>query len=582
MSEDAAPPPLQLPKRGVRSVWAHLVLAGLSAVMLGLTYPPVGWSPLAYVALIPVTVLTARSTNGRRLTWTCFLVLLGWWLVMVSWLIPVTTGGYVALAIIQAGYQTLALVLIRFLHRVGRVAMTLALPLVWVSVELLRANFPAGGFGWFMLGHSQAAYSPEQSPGRIVQVADLLGEHGVSLVVLLTTGLIVDLMIHPLMRRGGDGRSRLSRTIRAAGLLWILVFVGAWFYGRYRIQQFDAVTEPSLRIALIQTNVPQDNKNRRTPERETVDWRAMLSLSRDAAEAEPKPVLLVWPETMSPVPVNPEARSVFAGHEGDFRGPNTYHHEIQNLTRELGVNLLVGASASNDWNESSGRLDRRSNAVHLYNDNGEQAPQRYDKIHLVPFGEYLPWIDTIPALKRLFLKYVSPYDFDYSLTAGRKLTVFDVSDREGPSVRIATPICYEDVTPGIVRRMVYAPDGAKRIDVLVNLTNSAWYPGIAQRPQHLQIATLRSIENRVPTARSVNTGISGFIDSVGRVGPVVEAAGRSQAVVGWAAAEVRTDSRTSLYGRVGRVPVVILTVLTGVWLLGGLFRRGKIQSMQSS
>ena len=97
--------------------------------------------------------------------------------------------------------------------------------------------------------------------------------------------------------------------------------------------------------------------------------------------------------------------------------------------------------------------------------------------------------------------------------------------------------------------MVYGNDGIKRADLLVNLTNDGWYMSPHQRYQHLQIAVMRCIENRVPMARSVNTGVSGMIDSAGRVGPLVTEGGAHQQVDGYVNAIVALDSRVTVYGR---------------------------------
>lgn len=569
-------PSFRLPTRGVYPVGWCLLLVGGSAGMLAAAFAPVGWWPLAYVALVPMGVLAIRCPSGCRLAWTGFVGMLAWWLIMTSWLMPVSLGGYILLALLQAAYQTGAIVVIWYVSRIYRSAATIAMPLVWVSFEAIRACFPLGGFAWFLIGHSQSSFLPEQSAGRIVQIADVFGEHGVSFVVLMTNGLVVDLLTQSLFERSRHGRTRLRRIMRAALMLWAASMVGSWAYGQYRILQFDQVTQPGLQIAVIQTDVSQDNKIRRTLEQDRTDWARMVELTRAASAGWPGADLFVWPETMVPVPVNPDARASLAQQENGGYGPNAYHRQIQALARELNRPMLVGAPAGERWNGTAGIFEHRANVVHLYYADGVQAPQRYDKIHLVPFGEYLPGIDALPLLKSMFLRYISPYEVDYSLVPGRTRTVFEIRGEPGHPTRIATPICYEDVDAALVRSMVYADGGSKRVDMLVNLTNSAWYPGIAQQPQHLQIATLRSIENRVPTARSVNSGISGFIDSIGRVGPVRGMDRRSVDATGWAAAVVHYDSRRSIFGQVGRVPIMAMVVATALLIVGGWFRHSRL------
>src|SRR5690606_23438789 len=140
----------------------------------------------------------------------------------------------------------------------------------------------------------------------------------------------------------------------------------------------------------------------------------------------------------------------------------------------------------------------------------------------------------------------------------------------------ATPICFEDAVARVTRRLVYEDAGQKRADMLINLTNSAWYPDSYQQVQHLQIAVLRAIENRVPIARSVNYGISGFIDSVGRITTVVSENGKQLDVSGSAAATMRIDQRVTVWGRFGEVPIMLLAAATGLLILGGLIQAGKI------
>lgn len=612
------PTHVALPRTGIRSVTAHLILAATSAVMIVFSFAPWGVWWIAYAALWPVGLLTVRAASAKRLAWTSFVIFWIAWLVMLAWVAPVTQGGYVVLAALMAAYGSLALAVAHRLHRRYRAAMVVLLPLAWVSCEWLRGRLFAGGFGWFMLGHSQASFLPDQPPGRIVQVADLFGELGVSLVVVMTSGLLVDLMTRPIMRPIGQNKHRLHRTIRGAVLLWLLVLSASWLYGNFRINQWPQTTQPGPRIAVVQTNVPQDNKNHRTPEQDDLDWSRMIDLTRQAANASPLPDLIVWPETMIPRAVNPQAVAFFRDVDSYYRGSEVYHNRVRQTARSVGTNLLVGAHAYDgfvDVTLPGGGVgpvpSPRYNSSFLYYADGEQAPIRYDKMHRVPFGEYIPWVSAAPPIKALFIRWFTPYEFDYSLSAGQSLTVFDLpigtADTASPQadakqprpdsqtapavVRVVTPICYEDVVGRVIRRLVYRPDGTKRADLIVNLTNSAWYhryrlpwyhpfrliygtwyPGNRQQPQHFQIATIRCIENRVPMARSVNGGISGFVDSIGRVGPVVEVGGRSQWVDGYAVAEPRLDTRRTLYGRLGDLPMTCLAGLTVILLLWGKIR----------
>ena len=354
---------------------------------------------------------------------------------------------------------------------------------------------------------------------------------------------------------------------------WTIVLLAAWFYGQYRIGQLDLTdtTHGALRIAVVQTNVPQDNKNHPTPQQLLADWQRLLELTHQASQEKGPVQLIVWPETMVPAGLNREAITHYQSAGSGFE---QFHLQIQAQAQELNTYLMVGAHAYDEWKTIPADGNRRSfdlptkqyNTVYLYQPNGTQEPNRYDKIHRVPFGEYIPWVEDIPPLKRLFIKYLSPYDVDYSLQPGQQWTVFPIplqlhSNGSSRFARVSTPICFEDTVARVIRAMVFDDVGQKRSDLLINLTNDGWYAGTNQGPQHLQIAVLRCVENRVPMARSVNTGISGFIDSVGRIGPLVVADGQSQQIEGVAVHTMVFDHRQTLFGRWGHATTVTLLVI---------------------
>ena len=445
-------------------------------------------------------VLALRTNRPWRLAWTGYLVAWAWWLVMSRWLIGVTGGGYAALAGYMAIYIPLTLLTVRWLHRRYRSAMVLTLPIVWVSYEFIRCNYPQGGFAWFALGHALAPSSPGQGVSRLIQIADLFGQHGVSFLVAMTNGLIVDLLTRPLMRRDSS-RSRPRRTITAAVVLWAAAMVGAWTYGYFRAMP--SATPPSglLRVTVIQTNVPQNNKDHPTPDQMDADWRRMIKLTIEAGRAEPKTRLYVWPETMVPAALNREAL------KRDEIAEN-FHEQIGAISQNgSGLTFLIGAETASQWsthtiNGGTYELPNlRWNSAYLYRPDGTQASEHYDKIRRVPFGEYLPWIDDVPALKGLFQKYLSPYgDYDYTIQAGTQYTLFDMrvlqrACRRSPallqvydareyggrrggvcparfvSYRDADLFRGRDPVGGPPDGLVYDDQGEKRADMLINVTN---------------------------------------------------------------------------------------------------------------
>jgi len=561
----------------VRSAWAHLGMCAATAVLLTLSFPLPGWSFMAWFALVPVGLLAMRTSRLWTLMWTSYLVFFVWWSLRVIWLQHVETFAPLGIAVVCAGYFSLALVLLAAVQRRFNSAMTLTLPLFWCSQEILRGVWPLGGFAWFTLGSSQAAWRVGEHPGYFVQCADLFGWVGVSFLIAMTSGLVVDLVARSLTKRRPNGSLRLRRTTITAVFLWLCCFTAAGVYGYYRLDQAPDLADlatPRITLGVVQTNVPQSNKMEGSGDdllkRKLEDLDNMIQLSLDSAEDDPRPDLISWPETMITFPINDESYKLALENRMDYLPPELilyFRKQVQDHVDRIGIPVVVGSQAG-----SFSGHGRSMNSA-LFALPGKNTMPRYSKMHLVPMGEYIP---GPPKLRELFMKYFSPYDFDYTVEPGEGIVVFEVPSHEPAAdhaqapVRFATPICYEDAVAQQCRQMVYGQNGVKRADLLVNLTNDAWYPGSHQGYQHLQLAVMRCIENRVPMSRSVNTGVSGVIDSSGRVLEIVTVAGEQQEVAGHVNVTVALDGRTSIYGQVREAAWVGLCATSGLLFLGVL------------
>src|SRR5262249_8064201 len=177
--------------------------------------------------------------------------------------------------------------------------------------------------------------------------------------------------------------------------------------------------------------------------------------------------------------------------------------DIQSLIAEFGVPMLVGSSI---WDHPPDRI-RKYNSALLFQPN-QPAFELYHKMHLVPFGEFIPLIKALPWLAAL-----TPYrDKIPNLDFGREPRIFEV----GP-YRVAAVICFEDTIPQVIGRFFRGEDQAHQPDLLVNLSNDGWYPGSSELDMHLVIGVFRTIEHRVPLARAVNTGFSALVDGNGEI-----------------------------------------------------------------
>ncbi len=288
--------------------------------------------------------------------------------------------------------------------------------------------------------------------------------------------------------------------------------------------------------------------------------------------------LVVWPETMVLTTLN---RSYLVLCQPDSR-PRMFDKVISEHTKTRAYVLLGAHAVAVELQGAEYVITDRFNSAFLYRPDGKQDPKRYDKIHLVPFGEFIPFRESIPLIGKIVVK-LSPYDYDYHLTHGREYTVFEMTD-EGRTYGFGVLICYEDTDPKVTRKMVVGEDGGKRADWLVNISNDGWYvrfkagkvlPSV-ELSQRMAISVFRAVENRISIVRSVNTGISCLIDSAGRIqdgfmaGDLPTRAMQRQGVAGWFVDRINTDKRITFFSKYGQwldfscatvwVVVIILTL----------------------
>ncbi|MGB2798128.1 MAG: apolipoprotein N-acyltransferase [Phycisphaerae bacterium] len=312
------------------------------------------------------------------------------------------------------------------------------------------------------------------------------------------------------------------------------------------------------------------------------ELRMVLSLVRltgealaSARAAGTPPDLVVWPETMVPVPMNPGFLTADLADLLRYRGLVAHFAFLQErsrrygrLIRELGAlvpsPVLIGASGLHvlgvrylEGNLVTCRAERTNEAILLVPDTPvETAAGDYAKAHLVPFGEYVPFKESWPWLYDCLNAFTPYRGMEYSLTPGAHDQEPFRLAFDGGEARFQAAICYEDAMAYRVREMVRPPadGGRKVVDFVVNISNDGWFAGSVELDQHLNLCVFRAIENRVPVVRSVNTGISALIASDGRIEAVVQdAEGRRRSVEGFVVGRIALDDRLSPYTRVGDV-----------------------------
>ena len=477
--------------RAVKKLWPWLC-ALLSGVLLGLSYPPASFGGLVWLALVPLSCAVWFSHPAPPPAWRSFQLGFAtgavYFLSSLHWLTTVTVAGWIALALYLATYPALwALFLggIKPLQspfeaapvwmKSGRNLAVSALgAAAWTGLEWLRgfSEFLFAGFGWNSLGvalHRNIA---------LIQITDLAGVGGLSFLVVMVNLMIV-ITVKRLTIEVGRHRLRPHYDFSLTVALVALAFA----YGVRQLMHAPPAGD-SISIAAIQSNIPIVEK--RDPEHEERILDLHVRLSETAVSI--KPDLLVWPEAATPRPLFSDQRNwdVVRGlaekHDGDF---------------------LLGTV----------HLDPHGgdfNSVVLLSDHAKLA-QFYHKVHLVPFGEYVPARDSFPFFAWIVGDLV-PDDFD----SGGEPVVLETKKKP---VKIAPLICFEDTLGDLARQFV-----AKGAQLFITVTNDGWFLQSAGSEQHLVNAVFRCAENKIPMIRAANTGVSCVIDRFGRIVNSLQAA----------------------------------------------------------
>lgn len=518
------------------------VHAAVGAVLLWAALPPVDLWPLAWVAPIAWVLLVRRQElPGRRPYSTLWVVGFAFWLAALHWLrLPhwATSFGWLALSFYFAFYVPVFVGLSRVaVHRL-RIPVILAAPVVWMGLELARGHLLTG-FTMASLGHTQYRWI------ELIQISDLAGAYGVSFVVVFVAACLARMW--PL-----EGCRWAVWPVVPLGVM--LAVVLAYGYVRTDI----APVKPQARVALIQGSI--DITLKADPKMRDVIHEHYRDLSQEAVRKYGKLDLIVWPETMlreTLLTMDPDAMV-----PPDWKDePREFHRRLAkvvgrsevlvgSVAQSLGTPMILGVDTVH---YASDHFDCYNSAVHA--SASGKLLGRYDKNHLVMFGEYVPFARQFPWLQGL-----TPLPI--SLTAGQKGAAFEVN-----GLRMSPNICYESVLPHLVRRQVreLAKEG-REPDVLVNLTNDGWFWGSSELDMHLVCAVFRAVECRKPFVIAANTGFSAWIDADGRIR--AQGPRRAPATL---LAEVGRDPRGSWYLVYGDWPAGLCLTATLVFGLVGFW-----------
>ena len=523
-----------------------MALLSLGALVpMCLIFAPIELWPLSFVCMVPWLLLVGGSVHAPRVYFHSYMLGVAFFLINLSWLYHSTGPGYVALSIYLAIDFPLVALTVRHAVRRRRWPLAIVFPLVWVGCEMLRAMI-VGGFPWFFLSHSVYRVL------TLIQISDLVGAYGVTFLIAAVNGALADVALAWFKSRRDGSSLRGSRAIRVSIPFAGIILLFAIVYGQVQLHR--DTTSPGPKVAVIQGDflslVNAKDATGHDSLSEGQKMKAYLSMMQ-AAAAE-KPDLYLLPESPWTMFLNPEARDFHSRSRRSYAA-------LQAHAAKHDAAIVTGSGTIIPTPFDAGAAERRHNSATIFYADGSE-PDRYDKVHLVYFGEIIPFRFGRLRFLYFWLNRLVPWsgedgNFEFSLFRGESFKTFTLNapSQGGRAYDFAIPICYEDVMPYVSRRFVSGGAKRKRVDLLLNISNDGWFGRGSQQPQHIAISAFRAVENRVPIARSVNTGVSGFITSSGELHDLVKGDPDNPwpGECGFSVAELSVDSRYTLYSRYG-------------------------------
>jgi apolipoprotein N-acyltransferase len=421
-----------------------------------------------------------------------------------------------------------------------RSGVTLALfaaPFYWVSLEYVRSNVFFLSFPWGLLAHSQYKHP------IVIQIASVTGTYGLSFLIAMVNSALTAL-VYPLLARvrrqdmalyePPPKQGRIALVVTAALLVSVVLLYGHVVVSR-------PISGQEFKVAAVQGNIEQSKKWHGKYAKFIMQTYA--DLTREASEKGPK--LIIWPETATPQAIN--------------RNP-WLHAKVRSIARASGTYLLVGSAQYPKLRqrESDTARDKYFNSAFLIHpESGIDRNQEYHKIHLLPFGEYIPLKGIIPW-SRLKIP-----DADF-YRPGKEFTVFQL-----PEAQFGVTICWENIFPDLVRQFV-----KRGAQFMVNITNEAWFGKTAAPYQFVSMSVFRAVENKVYVVRAANTGVSCVIDPYGKIADrVKDSSGQDVFVRGVLTRSIIPLESKTVFTRYGDWFALLCFPCSAVFLLFAIFRK---------
>lgn len=497
----------------------------LSAVFLVLSFSPFDFFFLAWISLLPLFFFLYKSQDYKTVLKGSLIFGLFYFFGNVYWIyhalyhygsVPFVLSYAIVglLSLYLAVYPVVFSLIYKNLLK-NYLPTSFYAPFLWVSLEVLR-TYLFTGFPWAVVGYTQYKFI------LIAQIADITGIYGVSYLIILFNCAIFDIWKFKKDKKAYILLSPIPTLISI--VVTSLIFIFSIVYGVKKINE--PVAGKIFKSAVIQGSIPQHEKW----DFEKINEILFIYKNLTIKAKEQNPQLVIWPETAIP----------FIFDKNKF-----FSLELIKFIKEQNVYLLFGSIMERGENEFT-------NSAVLIDPDGTVA-YYYDKIHLVPFGEYVPLRKILFFIEKLTVGTV-----DYQAGSSYNIAIT-------PYGKFATLICYESIFPGLVRKF-YKKGG----QFIVNITNDAWFGDSSGPYQHFSKAVFRAIENRKPLIRVANSGISGFIDSKGRVISKTKLFERVYLVEA-----VYVDEKISFYTKYGDIFAYLCTVFSLIFVIENIKFRGR-------
>ncbi len=504
------------------------LLAVSTGVLLILCFPKWDHEWLAWIAFIPLLLALEKKTPNKAF-YLGWLSGAGFFFGSLNWIIstivtyghiPWLTGffAFLLMVVILSLYSGAFAWGVAYCSRLLPVPRALAFPILWTALEFIRGHFFIP-FPWGSLGYSQYLQLP------LIQISDVTSVYGISFLIMMVNTVLFEMAaVFYFHGREEKPFHRFSWIPLGATLLVLLLVLS---YGRFKLAP-PVSMEKTIKISVVQGDIDQEKKWDEKFRNETIAEYETLSVEA----AKNRPDLIIWPETSVPFLFEQELK---------------YQEELGQFVKNIHTPLLLGSPSFS----RSSQGEEWFNSAYLMNSSGNLA-DRYDKINLVPFGEYVPFQSIL-----FFVNKITEGIGDFK--SGKRHTVFQL-----PNHPFGTLICFEVIFPELFRQFVN--EGAV---FMTTITNDAWFGRSSAPYQHFSMVVFRAIENRTPIARAANTGVSGFIDSRGKIQGTT-----SLFVPVQITSELKYYGEKTFYTRYG--DVFGWTVLTGgLLIIGFIFWRRK-------